>query len=208
MLGAINSEPTVMEIVAVPVSVALIALTVKRVEDNACVGVPAILPFEVLNVNPEGRLGEIDQLLAVPPVFVAVTAVIALFTVADNVETLKVILGARSTSLIVTVLVEDAVFAFPELSRTVPAPTLKVRSPVVAEDEESNTVYVDEFVADALPLDQPVLVPPKVKSAEVNPVTGSEKVIVTVKLSVLATVVREVIETVGAVVSTVSVVNC
>ncbi len=63
-------------------------------------------------------------------------------------------------------------------------------------------------MADALPLDQPVLVPPKVRSAEVNPVTGSEKVIVTVKLSVRPTVVREVIETVGAVVSTVSVVNC
>lgn len=126
--------------VAVPVSVALVALTVKTVVANACSGVPAILPFEVLNVKPEGKLGEIDQLLAVPPVFDAVTAVMALFTVADNVETLKVMLGASSTSLIVTVLVDEAVFAFPELSRTVPAPTFNVRSPVVAEDEESKIV--------------------------------------------------------------------
>jgi hypothetical protein len=93
-----------------------------------------------LNVNPVGRDGEIDQLLAVPPVLVAVTAAMAEFTVADKVETLNVMLGARRTSLMVTVLVEDAVFAFPELSRTVPAPTLKVKSPVVAEDEESKTV--------------------------------------------------------------------
>jgi hypothetical protein len=50
-------------------------------------------------------------------------------------------------------------------------------------------------------------VPPNVKSAEVNPVTGSENVIVTVKLSVVATDVRDEIETVGAVTSIVSVVK-
>ena len=60
----------------------------------------------------------------------------------------------------------------------------------------------------ALPLAQPVLVPPRVRSDEVNPVTGSEKVIVRVKLSVRPTVVREERATVGAVESIVSVVNC
>ena len=65
-----------------------------------------------------------------------------------------------------------------------------------------------EFTVVALPFDQPVLVPPKVKSEEVNPVTGSENVTVTVKLSVRATVVREEMVTVGATVSIVSVVNC
>jgi TRAP-type mannitol/chloroaromatic compound transport system permease large subunit len=94
----------------------------------------------VLNVNPVGRVGEIDQLLAVPPVFVAVTAVIAEFNVADKVEALNVMLGAKRTSLTVTVLVVDAVFAFPELSRTVPAPTFKVKLPVVADTEESKIV--------------------------------------------------------------------
>jgi hypothetical protein len=60
----------------------------------------------------------------------------------------------------------------------------------------------------ALPFDQPVLDPPSVKSVDVNPVTGSENVIVTVKLSDVETVERAVIVSVGAVVSIVAVVNC
>jgi hypothetical protein len=60
----------------------------------------------------------------------------------------------------------------------------------------------------ALPFAQPVLVPPIVKSDDVNPVTGSENVIVTVKLSDVETVVRAVTVSVGAVVSIVAVVNC
>jgi hypothetical protein len=63
--------------------------------------------------------------------------------------------------------------------------------------------------ATAEPLLQPVLVPPTVKSAEVNPVTGSEKVIVTTMFSVLPNVSEvAVIVSVGAIKSTVSVVNC
>jgi hypothetical protein len=76
----------------------------------------------------------------VPPVLVAVTAVMDEFKVADKVEALNVMLGASKTLLTVTVLLEDAVFAFPELSKTPPAPTLKVKLPVVAETEESKIV--------------------------------------------------------------------
>jgi hypothetical protein len=134
------SVVTAMVIVAVPVSVAFIALTEKTVEASISVGVPAILPLEVLNVRPAGNVGVIDQLLAVPPVFVAVTAVIAVLMVAETDAVLKVILGASRTVFTVTVVVADAVFALPELSRTVPAPTLKVKLPVVAETDDSRIV--------------------------------------------------------------------
>jgi len=65
-----------------------------------------------------------------------------------------------------------------------------------------------EETATADPLLQPVLVPPIVKSAEVNPVTGSEKVIVITMFSVLPKESEvAVIVSVGATVSTVSVVK-
>jgi hypothetical protein len=134
------SPATAMVIVAVPVSVAFTALTEKTVEASVSVGVPAILPLEVLNVSPAGNVGVIDQLLAVPPVFVAVTAVIAVLMVAETDAVLKVILGASRTVFTVTVVVADAAFALPELSRTVPAPTLKVKLPVVAETDDSRIV--------------------------------------------------------------------
>jgi len=134
------SPATAMVIVAVPVSVAFTALTEKTVEASASVGVPAILPFEVLNVSPAGNVGVIDQLLAVPPVFVAVTAVIAVLMVAEIDAALKVILGAKRIALTVIVVVAEAVFALPELSRTVPAPTLKVKFPVVAETDDRSIV--------------------------------------------------------------------
>lgn len=140
MLGAESPDPTVIEIVAVAESVALVARTVKTVRAIDSVGVPAILPFEVLKVSPAGSEGEIDQLLAVPPVFVAVTAVIALLTVAVTDDALKVILGASNMSFTVTVLVADAVFALPELSNTALAPTLRVKFPVVAETDDRRIV--------------------------------------------------------------------
>jgi hypothetical protein len=126
--------------VAVLESVAFVARIVKVVELIDAVGVPAILPFELLKVKPAGSVGETVQLLAVPPLFVAVTAVIALLTVAVIVAALRVMLGARSTSLTVTVYVDEAVFALPELSNTAVAPTLRFKLPDVADMDESKIV--------------------------------------------------------------------
>lgn len=41
------------------------------------VGVPEIVPFVALNKSPDGRLGEMDQVVTAPPEFEAVTDVIA-----------------------------------------------------------------------------------------------------------------------------------
>ena len=61
--------------VAVPLPPALVAVTVYEVDDET-VGVPLIAPV-VLKDNPVGSDGEIDQDVAVPPLAVGVTVVIA-----------------------------------------------------------------------------------------------------------------------------------
>ena len=53
------------------------AVTVEDVEEEIAVGVPPIAPVEVSKVRPEGRDGEIDQDVTVPPLEVGVTVVIA-----------------------------------------------------------------------------------------------------------------------------------
>lgn len=57
------------------------------------VGVPVICPVVGLIVKPAGSAGEIVQLLEAPPLFVGVTAVIAVPTVAVRVVGLTAILG-------------------------------------------------------------------------------------------------------------------
>ena len=63
--------------VAVPLPPALVAVTVYDVDDETTVGVPLIAPVVVLKDNPVGSDGEIDQDVAVPPLAVGVTVVIA-----------------------------------------------------------------------------------------------------------------------------------
>ena len=53
-------------------------------EFETAVGVPLISPEDVSNVKPAGRLGEIDQEVAVPPLAVGVTDVIATSLVKVN----------------------------------------------------------------------------------------------------------------------------
>ena len=97
---------------------------------------------------------------------------------------------------------------FPELSKTVLAATSSVSDPVVADEGVRVTVYTLVETATAVPLLQPELVPPTVKSADVKPVTGSEKVTVMTMFSVLPNESEvAVIVSVGDTKSTTSVVN-
>ena len=50
------------------------------------VGVPEIVPSDVLNVSPPGRVGEIDQEVTAPPLTVGVTEVMAVPLVSVWVE--------------------------------------------------------------------------------------------------------------------------
>ena len=50
------------------------------------VGVPEIVPSEVSNDSPPGRLGEIDQVTTSPPLMVGVTDVMAVPLVSVNVD--------------------------------------------------------------------------------------------------------------------------
>ena len=53
-------------------------------DDEIAVGVPDISPVEVLNVNPAGSCGAIDQNVAAPPLAVGVVGVIAVPLVKMN----------------------------------------------------------------------------------------------------------------------------
>lgn len=67
-------------IVDVSLPVVLDAVIVYVVVEEVDVGVPLIRPVPELILNPAGREGEIDQLVAVPPVFVGDSVLIAVFT--------------------------------------------------------------------------------------------------------------------------------
>ena len=71
------------------------------------VGVPLMRPFAELILNPSGSAGEIDQLVAVPPVFVGDSVLIAAFTSAIISAGEYEIAGAGK--LVLTDIVNDAV---------------------------------------------------------------------------------------------------
>ena len=71
------------------------------------VGVPLMRPFAELILNPSGSAGEIDQLVAVPPVFVGDSVLIAAFTSATISAGEYEIAGAGK--LVLTDIVNDAV---------------------------------------------------------------------------------------------------
>jgi hypothetical protein len=58
-----------------------VAVTVKVVLAIPTVGVPEIVPFELLKLSPAGRAGEIDQPIIAPPELLGTNVVIALPTV-------------------------------------------------------------------------------------------------------------------------------
>lgn len=58
----------------------LVAVTVKGVAGIIEVADPVITPVEVLNDNPDGRAGEIDQVAIDPPVFAGAVTVPNEFT--------------------------------------------------------------------------------------------------------------------------------
>ena len=77
---------TVIETVAVSLPPVLVAVMVYVVEVLNSVGVPEIVPSEVPNDRPPGRVGEIDHVTTAPPFTVGVTDVIAVPFVNVNVE--------------------------------------------------------------------------------------------------------------------------
>ena len=109
---------------------------------------------------------------------------------------------------IVRVTNDEAMLRFPERSVTAPKGTFKVREPRVADAGDKMIWYLELESEIALPLANPVAVPPRVRSVELKPVTASEKVIVTVMGVDIVVVAGEVVnDTVGAVVSGVGVVK-
>ena len=80
-------------IVAVSLPVVLDAVIVYVVVEEVDVGVPFIRPVPELILSPAGREGEIDQLVAVPPVFVGDSVLIAVFTSPTISEATKELLA-------------------------------------------------------------------------------------------------------------------
>ena len=66
-----------MVIEVVPTPPSLSAEIVYVVVAETPVGVPEIAPVVVLNINPDGKAGPIDQLVDEPPVLVGVQVVMA-----------------------------------------------------------------------------------------------------------------------------------
>ena len=83
-ITAIALELTVIVVVAEPEE--LVAVTVYTLEEDVAVVVPLITPVEVLNARPEGRGELMLQDVAASPVFVGVSVVIAVPTVAPMVD--------------------------------------------------------------------------------------------------------------------------
>jgi hypothetical protein len=81
---AIALELTVIVVVAEPEE--LVAVTVYTLEEDVAVVVPLITPVEVLNERPEGSGELMLQDVAASPVFVGVSVVIAVPTVALMVD--------------------------------------------------------------------------------------------------------------------------
>ena len=69
---------TVIVVVLLPVE--FDAVIVYLAEAAVPVGVPLMRPFAELILNPSGSAGEIDQLVAVPPVFVGDSVLMAALT--------------------------------------------------------------------------------------------------------------------------------
>ena len=67
---------TVIVTLAVPLPETFVAVIVYVFVADVAVGVPDITPVEVLKDNPDGKAVFIDQLVAVPPVFMGVSEVI------------------------------------------------------------------------------------------------------------------------------------
>ena len=81
----------------------LLAVTVYVAEDEVVVGVPEMAPVEESIERPEGRDGETDHDVTVPPLDVGVTAVMAVFLTKDNELGLYVMDdGAMSLTAMVT----------------------------------------------------------------------------------------------------------
>ena len=83
-ITAIALELTVIVVVAEPEE--LVAVTVYTLEEDVAVVVPLITPVEVLNERPEGSGELMLQDVAASPVFVGVSVVIAVPTVALMVD--------------------------------------------------------------------------------------------------------------------------
>ena len=77
---------TVMVTVAVSLPPVLVAVMVYVVDVLNSVGVPEIVPSEVSNERPPGRVGEMDQVTTSPPLTVGVTEVMAVPFVSVNDE--------------------------------------------------------------------------------------------------------------------------
>ena len=63
--------------VAVALPPLLVAVTVYVVDELIEVGVPEIAPVDAEKASPDGRVGEIDQLVTVPPLEVGVDVVMS-----------------------------------------------------------------------------------------------------------------------------------
>ncbi len=75
MTGACGVTVNVNVVLSLPP--ALVAVIVYVVIVDGTVGVPEILPVEVLNVIPVGNAVFIEKLVAAPPLLIGVIAVIA-----------------------------------------------------------------------------------------------------------------------------------
>jgi hypothetical protein len=99
--GAEVPDITVIEIVAVLESVALVARMVKLVAESVTVGVPLMTPVAVEKESPVGSEEEIlhELLATAPPEFVGVIDEIALFTVKVNVVGEIAMFGAANAAI-------------------------------------------------------------------------------------------------------------
>jgi hypothetical protein len=97
--------------------VALVAVTVKVVDERVTVGVPLITPVETEIANPVGSEGEIAHEAAAPPEFVGVIDVMA--EPVENVyeEGLKLIFGAsRGDETVIEIVAVPVSVAFTALT--------------------------------------------------------------------------------------------
>ena len=84
MTGGVIAAAIVIEILAVPLPPAFVAVTVYEVAPCAEDGVPEIVQVDVLKESPAGMPGEIEQLTIAPPVFEGVWLAIAVPAVNEN----------------------------------------------------------------------------------------------------------------------------
>ena len=75
---------TVMVTLAVELPPVLLAVTVYCVMEDTAVGVPLMVPVELENRRPAGKVGEIDHEVTAPPPALGVTEVIAVPLVSVN----------------------------------------------------------------------------------------------------------------------------